>query len=191
MRFDKLMNSWDAMIAERRWDRTLLVLLAAANLVGWLDASREDAIVVLSPPALASEARIGRGSADAGYKAAWGLFVARTLGNVTPGSAALVLPSLDPLLDPSIYHRVRQAIEKELDMLKQEALTLSFEPRSVEYDPLAERVFVRGSLATTGVRGRAQKDDRTYEIGIRVDDYRPRIVHLEAYPTYAGGDSEP
>jgi conjugal transfer pilus assembly protein TraE len=44
---------------------------------------------------------------------AWGLFMAQLLGNVTPGSTELILNALDPLLAPTIYQPVHDAVAEQ------------------------------------------------------------------------------
>lgn len=170
-----------ALNAENRWLRVAVALLAAANLWSWWQRGRQDTVVVLTPPILTQPARVARQQADAPYKIAQGLFVAQLLGNVTPGNSDLLLQGLEPLLDARLYQPVREGIAEQLRQFEKEEITTSFAPRATAFNPATDTVFITGRLTTTGATGSSRHRERTYELRWQLDQYRPRLVHLDAY----------
>ncbi|MFO1432512.1 MAG: TraE/TraK family type IV conjugative transfer system protein [Candidatus Competibacteraceae bacterium] len=181
MNLHQYLQTWQGTRRENHWSRLIILLLVVSNGLAWLDASRENTTVVLTPPTLNEAVKVARQSADANYQMAWGLFVAQLLGNVTPGSTELILNALEPLLAPAIYQPVHDAVAEQLASLRQEQVTLAFSPRQTQYDSGADRVYVSGTLTTTGVSGTAQRSERTYEMRFTIKDYRPQLTQLTAY----------
>lgn len=191
MNLNQYLQTWRGARQENRWGRVIILLLVVSNVIAWLDARREDTTVILTPPTLNEAVTVARQAADANYKMAWGLFVAQLLGNVTPGSTDLILSALGPLLAPAIYQPVHDAVAEQLGSLRKEQVTLAFSPRQTQYDPATDRVYVSGTLTTTGVSGAAQRSERTYEMRFTIKDYRPQLTQLTAYsgpPKKAGGE---
>jgi conjugal transfer pilus assembly protein TraE len=167
--------------AGNRWLGLAVALLAAANLWAWWQRGQQDTVVVLTPPTLTQPARVARNQADGPYQMAQGLFVAQLLGNVTPGTSELLTQALEPLLDARIYHTVKVGIAEQLRQLRDDEVTLSFAPRATYYEPATNTVFVTGRLTTAGASGQPRHSERTYELRWVFDQYRPRLVHLDAY----------
>jgi hypothetical protein len=76
---------------------------------------------------------------------------AQLLGNVTPGTVDFVKERLTPLLSPSIYQDVIDAIEIQAQQIKNDRVTMRFEPRFVEYEPKSDKVFVYGYSYVKGL----------------------------------------
>jgi len=184
------LQTWRGVQAENRWHRLLVLVLVVTNLLAWVTASRREVAVVLTPPTLNEPVQVARRQADAGYKMTWGLFFAQLLGNVTPGTADLILPALEPLLAPAIYQPVRDAIAEQLAAFTREQLTTRFEPRHSRYDVASDTVYVTGVLITSGVSSTPQRSERTYELQIAVDDYRPRLMRISVNAGPPRPDSE-
>lgn len=181
MKWSLFRANQQALNTENGWLRVAVALLAAANLWGWWERGRQDTVVVLTPPTLNEPARVARNQADAPYKIAQGLFVAQLLGNVSPGNSDLLLQGLEPLLDARLYQPVREGINEQLRQFEREQITTSFTPRSTTYNPPTDTVFITGRSTTTGAAGAPRHSERTYELRWKLDHYRPRLVHLEAY----------
>ncbi|MFO1429681.1 MAG: TraE/TraK family type IV conjugative transfer system protein [Candidatus Competibacteraceae bacterium] len=181
MSVQAFLTTWQGLQAENRWSRLIILVLAVANLIGWLAAVQEDSVVVLVPPELNQPIKVARQQADADFKRTWGLFVATLLGNVTPGNADLIVPGLEPLLAPSIAPKVKLAIAEQLSALRQEEVSLSFSSKAAIYEVSSGKTFITGTLQTTGLSGAPQRSERTYEMEFQVVNYRPQLTFIDAY----------
>jgi len=158
-------------------------LLAAliANLFLAYKTMADKPAVVITPPNLTEEVKVWQNKADEGYKKLWGLFFAKMLGNVTPGEAGLLTKSMGVFFDPSIFNSVNSAMAAQLDAIELERVSLTFSPQTIKYERSTDTVFVTGYLESTGVSGDPKKSTRTYEMRIKVDDYRPRLTFIDTY----------
>lgn len=142
--------------------------------------NREQA-VVLVPPVMEGPMTVSRTGADADYKRAWALFVAQTLGNVTPSNVVYLRQILEPLLDARIYTDTMARLEAEADKVRRDRLSIRFEPRRVLIEESRGLVFVNGLATIETLVGDTQRQQMTYEMAIDVRGYRPRIDALNSY----------
>lgn len=163
---------------------TNLALVAAVIAMSIAVITKKD-VVTIVPPTLVERAWVDSGSAAQAYTESWALYVAQTLGNVTPGTSDMVRKSIEPLLDASIYQSVVNSIEKQVQDFRRDRVTLRFEPKKVVRERDNEEVFfVTGRSVMEGPTGEKKSEDRTYEISIKIKNYQPKIVALS---TYQGG----
>ncbi|MCV5185818.1 type IV conjugative transfer system protein TraE, partial [Escherichia coli] len=76
------------------------------------------------PFTLTEEAWVTKSNASQSYKEAWGFAFAQLLGNVTPGTVDFVKERITPLLSPSIYQDVIDAIEIQAQQIKNDRVTM-------------------------------------------------------------------
>ncbi|MDH3662407.1 MAG: type IV conjugative transfer system protein TraE [Alphaproteobacteria bacterium] len=180
MNFNAFMQDWSGTKALNRW---LLGSVAALSLVVLMQTFAllgRDRVVVLVPPELSAEAEIARSQANHDYTKAWGLHIASLIGNVTPGNHQFIKDSVYPLLAPAIHAEVTTIIERQLDQLDRDRVSLRFEPRRVVQKD--NRVFVFGYGVTTAVGSTAgERKKRTYEVELEIERHRPVIRHLMTY----------
>ena len=150
-------------------------------LTGWL---KKDTSVVLIPPGLSEKAEIATNKASEGYKKAWGAYSAMLLGNVTPENADFVREALSGMVSGEINMAVGEQVAQELELLKQEQVSSTFEMRGVIYEPESDKVFVTGYnrlLGIAGAKGRVEPTEQTFEFVIDVKQYSPIITHMASY----------
>ena len=112
MRYDAFALSYAAQ------HRLLLVMLGVLAVMTVALAAmgvalvRREQIVVVAPPQLDAAVAIGRSSAGVDYKRAWALFVAETLGDITPANQAFMRSTLERLVSQplSAYPNLRAAL---------------------------------------------------------------------------------
>lgn len=181
MDYKRFLQTWNGALSENKFHRVLIPLLILTNLVstvGWLT---KDRVTVLVPQGLSEEAEIASKKASGGYKKSWGLFVSQMLGNITPGNADFMLNTLAPMLESSLYVRFRQSVTVELDDIKKNNLTTSFEPKQVTYEAATDKVFVAGRTIIEAVGGTRQQFDRVFELQIQIKNGQPLITSMESY----------
>ncbi len=181
MQFRLLARSWSAMRSELVFYRVLvlaLLVVCAMALFGWL---RKDQSTIIAPPTITEQMEVSRNKASSGYKKAWGLFTSTLIGNLTPSNADFVLRSLEDLFAPAVYGDLRRRLAADLETLKKEQVTVSFEPQLVSYEPGTDKVFVVGRSSLEGVGGKVDRFQRTYEYCIAQNAGRPVITRFRTY----------
>lgn len=96
--------------------------------------------------------------------------VAELMGNITPSNVDFVVERLKPLLDPSIYNdTVRGALE-QAQSLKEDRISQSFMPRTVEYEASTNKFSLKGihiqrvlPTTSTEMKKRASEKEMTFE----------------------------
>lgn len=160
-----------------------VAILAVAEIFLVMDLLNTDTRVVLVPPHLTKEARIGYGSANREYYKAWGMYVAEMVGNLTPDNANFVVQSLLPLMGPRTYQTVKTGIYAEKDQEIEYHVTTSFDTSGLIWQPMTSTVFVTGTLRQISPSGRYTASGvQTFEMNIRIQEGQPVITAFQEYP---------
>jgi conjugal transfer pilus assembly protein TraE len=157
-----------------------LCLLATNILVvfGWL---KKDTSIILVPPGLSEKSEIAKNKASEGYKKSWAMYVATLIGNVTPENADFVLDSFGGMVTGEIRQSVIEQITQELDTLKLEKVSSTFEIVYVTYEPETDKVYISGRNRMTGAGGKSVPTEQTFEFKIDVKQYSPIITQMASY----------
>jgi conjugal transfer pilus assembly protein TraE len=102
-------------------------------------------------------------------------------GNVTPDNVAFIKERLKPLLSPAIYGDVIDSLEEQSLNIKQDRISIRFEPKFVEYEKVSDKVFVYGYSFIKGSADDENRQERTYEYRIKIANYAPMIMDLNTY----------
>ena len=181
MRLSHWLEGWHGTRATNRMLTVAVVAVATVAIVQSAYLMERERTVVLVPPALQSEAVIGKAQANAPYHTAWAHLLAQMLGNVSPANAGFLKERLEPLLDPAIFGAVNKALEQQLDQLRRDRVSLSFEPQTILHEPESGKTFVTGQAVITGLGNQQTRSVRTYELMLAIDDYRVRVTHIATY----------
>lgn len=172
-------------ISENKFLRNALIASLVINGAVGIGALSRDAVVTIIPPAMSEQAWLDSNAASQEYTEAWALYIADRLGNVTPTSAEMVTESIAPLLAPDIYQDVVNAINEQVNQIRQDRVVLKFEPREVLREANSQnKFFVVGRSVMQGPNGRPERTEKTYEIEIKIHNYKPVIEYVT---TYSGG----
>jgi len=188
MDIKKFFSTYTGMLLENRLYRLVLVLLLLINLALVVLMQRNQT-VVLVPPDLRQEARVGLKHADRNYLEAWGLFFATLMGNVTPRNIDFIMESLERYMAPDIYQEMAKSMYDQAKSIKQGNLTLSFSAQEVAYDESTKRVKVRGQTVIRGTYGKPQGMNRTYDMAIEIRNYGPVLTDVAALDQVLPGQS--
>lgn len=189
MNLDSFKKSFSELRTETSTYKKLCYGLIAANLVIGVFLFTKETTVVVQPWTLTATAQLEKSSANREYKEAWGLALAELLGNITPENVDFVVERLKPLLAPDIYNNTVRNAEEQAIMLKEDRITQSFVPRTVEYEPSTGKVFVKGRSFVTGASSYSsereedsgEKSEVTYEFEIQIANYMPIVKSIEVY----------
>lgn len=182
MRLSDFLKTWHGIEAENRFGRLVILGLLAIGVITSLAAWRTERSIVLVPPTLTHEVDITRSKASGEYKEAWGLYLAELLGNVTPATADFLKEAIEPILAPSIYRTVLDAMAEHIKAIQMDRVTISFRPRQVLFEEETNKVFVSGELTSQGPNSHPDVRRRTYEFVLSIKNYRPRLDYIDVYP---------
>jgi len=169
-----LKNSFDGMRGENKFLRLAVAGLLVANLVSSCSALKKDEIVTLVPPTLTEKTWVSKTQSESKYTEAWALYIATMLGNVTPANASIVKDAIGPILSPDIYQNTMDVLDKQIFQIRQDRVSLSFEPQKVLRDTVNEnRFFITGRSVSEGPAGDKRRTNRTYEIELQIKNYKP------------------
>ncbi len=174
-------NTWASLRTENVLYRTLVPVLVIANVIsmaGWLS---KDRVTTLVPPTLSEAVSVSKRNADAGYKKAWGLYVASLLGNVSPGNADFVIESLQLLMSPRVFSNLKQSVASDVEMIKKDGVSVSFEQKQVLYEKETDKVFIIGRTGISNSAGTVTKFDRVFEVRVSIDNGQPQVIELDSY----------
>lgn len=188
MDLKKFLATYSGMLQENRIYRWVLVALLVSNLV-LVVLLRGNQTVVLVPPSLEKEAKVGHKQADRAYLEAWGLFFATLMGNVTPRNIDFVLASLQRYMAPSIYQEMSQAMLEQAKAIKSGNYAMSFAVQEIVYEEGGQRVLVKGQATMHGPFGK-QTLSRTYEFSIAIRNYAPVITEVLVHDQKQPGEEK-
>ncbi|MDX1296691.1 MAG: TraE/TraK family type IV conjugative transfer system protein [Pseudomonas sp.] len=174
MLLSNLQNSFDGMRGENKFLRLMLAVLGVGVMVSSCSALKKDQIITVVPPTLTEQAWVSKTQSSSEYTEAWALYIGMLLGNVTPANATIVKDALGPILDPEIYQSTMDVLDNQIFQIRQDRVSLSFEPQKVLRDNVnPNRFFITGRSISQGPAGEKRRTNRTYEIELRIQDYKP------------------
>lgn len=181
MRHSYFTQHWFSLQDTTKYLKWVCAGLVIVNGVLTISVLNTDKLVILVPQGLSEQSEIASHKASEGYKKAWAMFSATLLGNITPGNADFILSSLDDMVTPDIKLLLSDQVRADLDRLKQENVSASFEVKKVSYEPETDKVFVTGRHWITGVGAKSSQTIQTFEFRININNYSPIISHLALY----------
>ena len=183
MELKQFTKSIEEMRSKIQSAHLLVLVMVACNIVLALGLLFRDTVVTVVPWTLSGEAEVTKDDASQNYKESWGMAIALLLGNVQPATVDFIADRIKPLLSPEIYHEAVDALYSNAQILREERVTLRFEPRSVTYEKTSGRVFVSGySYSRLGTSMDEEKrHERTFEIGLEIAEYAPVITYIDTY----------
>ena len=183
MQFGKYKKSFSSLQLENNFFRILTLGLLALVVILVIAVLNKKTIVTMQPWTLARDAQVTKTQASQSYMEAWGMALAQLIGNVTPGNVDFVGEQLKPLLSPKIYHETLDALQSGATQLKEDRVSMRFEPLRVTYEKSTGMVFVYGySFMRAGTSmSKESKKHRTYEFKLSISNYMPQIDFLTTY----------
>lgn len=183
MNIPNYLKKYAWMQTEIHWGRVFMGGLIAINAMLAVKVFTKETIVEIVPFTLTEDAWLGEKSASRSYKESWALAFAQLFGNVTPATVDFVKTRTTPFFAPKIYSQIIEILEVQSRQIKDDRVSLRFEPRHVEYEMGTDKVFVYGYSFAKGASSKESRTDRTYEFRIKIAKYAPQIDYID---TYAG-----
>ena len=182
MDYKNFLKSWQGSISENKFHRVMLSVQSVCLVVALIGWQSKDRVTVIVPPTLNEKAEVAKNSATKGYKKSWGLYVAQIMGNISPANVDFVVESLSSLMDGEMYSKFRTMAAIEVDNIKRNGMSVSFEPRSVTYEKETDKIFVSGNSTIQAAGSQSpQSFTRVFEVIINIRNGVPSISLLDTY----------
>jgi len=182
MILEKFIESWRGMKTRNNLQLYAIIFFSVTGLLQTSALINQKVVVTVIPPNLSVEATVGADFASTSYLEAWGLFLSQALGNVTPSSVRFVKRSIEPILSPMVYQNVIKALEKQVDEIRSNHVTLYFEPRRITREEKTRKIFIHGQSVMESPTGDRERTERTYEFVFEVLNYMPSLTYIDTYP---------
>lgn len=181
MNLKKYLTALDGTAASIKFNSVVNATLAFGLFLLIYAQVTKDQIVALQPVTLGEEAWLSKSAASQSYMEAWGLFLAQLTGNITPENMDFVVKRVKPLLSPKIYNDMVDEMNIQAQSIKDDRVTIRFEPQSVTFEKESGKVFVTGASFMKAAGGVEDKKTRTYEYLITIHNYGPVIESASNY----------
>lgn len=183
MRMFEFLKTWEGTQAENKWSRIFITALLIIVLLMTWKLFRKETVVTIQPWTLSEEAWVTQADSSQSYKESWGWALSILLGNATPGSVGFIKERIKPLLAPSIYQDVIDTMEIQAQDIRDNRVTIRFEPRFVEYEKSTGKVFVSGHSFARGAsfQAKEKRSEKTYEFTLKVSNYLPVLEFMDTY----------
>ena len=181
MKLMDYLKTWEGALSENRFHRFAMAGLIVVVFVLVVMVSGKSERIVMQPVTLKSDAWVEKSTASREYKESWALYLALLMGNVTPEKGDFIIERLKPLLSNRIYNDTINALERQIEDIKQNRATFRFEANDVKYERATEKIFVTGMSFEKGSAGDEERTQKTFEYKIRVEQYTPKVTWLDTY----------
>jgi conjugal transfer pilus assembly protein TraE len=175
-------KNYDSAVASAKLLTAVVAALAVLNIAFAVALVRTRTQIVLVPPNLDKQVRIGYALADDAYYKSWGLYVAEMVGNLTPGNAEFVADSLGRLFAANDYVKVRSAVLANGQTMAQNGVVSFFKADAVVWEPQTQRIFVTGERRQVSPTGVATSVNTvTYQMHVRMVAGQPVLDQFSVY----------
>ncbi|WP_165678343.1 TraE/TraK family type IV conjugative transfer system protein [Metapseudomonas otitidis] len=182
MKLSIFKRNFNGTVSENKFLRVSLAGSIVVNFILAIFVGSKSTVVSVTPPTLVESAWVSASQASEEYTESWALYIANTVGNVTPGSSAMIRKTIEPLLDPGIYQDVVNKIESQVHEIRRDRVRISFEAKEIlreKNNP--NKFFVVGRSLMEGPNGKPERSNTTYEVDLVIRNYKPIITYLTTY----------
>ena len=187
---DSPITSWSAAVANANFQKIINAVLAFTILFCLFMQFQQKPTVVVKPPVLLGDIKIEDGLPNADMKRSWGLFIANTIGNVTPRNVEFASKVVASFLSPELQDATSKSIRQMAQIMKLRGVYQDFNIQDVGYDAASDLVWVWGykttkTKSTDDNDGSGSAEDKrkwTYEMIVKFNESGyPKITYLDQY----------
>ena len=159
-------------------DRLMVLVLVLTNGLLACQCIRQKPAIELSLPFMEAQVGIQSGSASQAYFEWWGLSLAELLGNLNPQNLSFVESRLQSLLSPNLYQQVQDTLNQQLRELREDKVSMSFEPLNLDFLQESQTVKVTGhSVMSSG--NQRLTGQKTFTFRFELIRYRPVLAAIQ------------
>ncbi|PKY11831.1 type IV conjugative transfer system protein TraE [Acidithiobacillus marinus] len=183
MNFNLFRKNVDELSSKSRILVGVVVLLSIIIAIeGWVIATQSTRVVIV-PPYLNKQVRVGYADADSAYYESFGLYVAELVGNLTPGDAKYVADALGKLFGAGSYQSVKSKVMTSAEEEKADNANFTFSARKTIWQSANNTVFVEGVLHQINSSGETvEKLPYTFQMQVHIEAGQPVLSSFEPYP---------
>ena len=181
MKLGEFQKTWEGMNWERSQQRMINGVLVLIVLFLVFLVTQKEEKIVLQPVTLGSEAWLMEEKSSQNYKEAWAFFMAQLQGNVDPSNVDFVKDRVEVLLTPRIRKRVMDSFTEQAQAIKVDGVRMRFEPEQVLHEESTGKLFVVGTGFVSGELDDEEKQRRTYEYKIAIQNFAPQFTSISTY----------
>lgn len=181
MEFAKFNRSWTEALRDSATKNLVIATLLVTNMIAVFGWFRSHETVILVPPELKEIVSVSPEKSSPGYKKAWAMYVANLMGNLTPGNVDFVVGFLGEVMAPEAYRAMKENLALQAKEMKEDSLSVRFEPQSLLYEEETRKAFVSGRFTPYSPSGKHDTFERTYEMQVEIRFGRPWITTFAAY----------
>ena len=159
-------------------DRLTILVLVLTNGLLLIYCLNRNPAVELSLPFMEAQVGIQSGGASQAYFEWWGLSLAELLGNLTPQNVAFVESRMQSLFSPNLYQKVQATLSQQFQQLRDDKVSMSFEPLQLDFEPKSQSVIVTGNSVMSSGNQRF-KGKKTFTFHFTMIHFRPVLKALQ------------
>jgi conjugal transfer pilus assembly protein TraE len=182
MKIDSFNDLLKADFIDRQYAKiTIILLLLLCLTLTFIAVSKTERIVIY-PQSMVNESWIESDKGSVSMHEAWALMFANLMGNTNYQNIEFTKKTLAGYLAPKIHSQIISSIAQKAAEFKEDKVVTRFEPVSVTYEPATGKTFVYGTSSVSGVGDSIDDKNKTYELILKFENYRPVIKWIDAYP---------
>ena len=159
-------------------DRLTILALVIINGLLLIYCLNRKPTVELSLPFMDAQVGIHSGEASQAYFEWWSLSLAELLGNLTPQNLSFVESRLQSLFSPNLYQQVQVALNQQFQQLRDDKVSMSFEPLQLDFKQKTTSVIVTGNSVMSSGNQRF-KGQKTFTFHFTMIRFRPVLTALQ------------
>lgn len=159
-------------------ERLIILILVATNALQACQCLRQKPAIALSLPFMETQVGLQSHSASQAYFEWWGLSLAELLGNLNPQNLSFVESRLQSLFAPYLYQQVQDTLNQQFRQLRDDKVSMSFEPLSLEFVPETQEINVTGNTVVSSGHQRLTGQKR-FTFRFELIRYRPVLAAIQ------------
>ena len=159
-------------------DRLIILVLVLTNGILIAACLSRKPIIELSLPFMDAQVGIQSAEATQAYYEWWGLSLAEMLGNLNAQNLSFVESRLQSLFSPSLYQQVQDTLQQQFRQLRDDKVSMGFEPLSIEFDEELQAIKVIGN-STMSSGSQRLTGQKAFTFQFNLIRYRPVLASIE------------
>ena len=159
-------------------DRLIILALILVNGVLVAACLSRKPTIGLSLPFMDAQVGIQSGEATQAYYEWWGLSLAEMLGNLNTQNLSFVESRLQNLFSPNLFQQVQDTLQQQFRQLRDDKISMSFEPLKLEFDEEMQTIKVVGNSAMSSGSQRLT-GQKTFTFQFNLIRYRPVLAAIQ------------
>ena len=178
------MTIQDYLLRLKQWrqqlcmDRLIVLVLVLINALLLVHCLNRKPAVELILPFMEAHTGIQSNDASQAYFEWWGLSLAELLGNLNQQNLSFVESRLQSLLSPNLYQQVHETLNQQFHQLREDNVSLSFEPLQLEFDQTTREIRVTGNSTLSSGHQRLT-GQKTFSFVFNLIRYRPVLAAIQ------------